>query len=530
MRSVHPTIHTDDCNPIAHMEPLEPRQLLASTVEALVPAGAAWRYVDNGSNQGTAWRQAAFDDAGWKSGAAQLGYGDGDEATPIGYAGGSSTKSITSYFRRAFDVADASAYSALSLRLMRDDGAVVYLNGQEVGRSNMPGGTVSYTTAASEAIGGSDESRYYTFALDPALLAAGRNTVAVEVHQAEPTSSDVSFDLALDATREQTPPSDDGSFSIVVMPDTQFYSESYPAIFTSQTQWIRDNAAAQNIVFVTHVGDVVENATSAIEWQRADTAMDELDGVVPYSVAVGNHDYEVANDRSKPAKFVQHFGSARYAGQDWYGGASAGQVNHYQIFDAGAWRFLHITVQWEATDADLAWAQGVVDAHPGLPVMMTTHTYLQADGTRATSASAGGNSGEAMWQEFVKRNPGVFMTNSGHFTGEARLTSKNDAGQDVHQLLVDFQGRTNGGNGYLRVMKFIPSANRIDVTTYSPYLDQYEIDVNSQFSLPLDFNARLGEPAAPTPPPMATRMPTREPMRPDDGVFSDTPIEPVWAA
>src|SRR5688500_9448184 len=83
----------------------------------------------------------------------------------------------------------------------------------------------------------------------------------------------------------------DGSFSIVVLPDTQVYAEKYPEIFNSQTQWIRDNAAAQHIAFVHGVGDVVEHASSATEWQRADAAYDKIHGVVPYSVTIGNHDY-----------------------------------------------------------------------------------------------------------------------------------------------------------------------------------------------------------------------------------------------
>jgi len=91
---------------------------------ALVPAGAVWKYLDNGSNQGTAWRAPVFDDSAWKSGPAQLGYGNGDEATVLGYGPDANNKYVTSYFRRTFNVANPAALASLTLRLLRDDGAV----------------------------------------------------------------------------------------------------------------------------------------------------------------------------------------------------------------------------------------------------------------------------------------------------------------------------------------------------------------------------------------------------------------------
>jgi hypothetical protein len=166
----------------------------------LVPAGAAWKYLDNGSDQGTAWRAAAFNDSGWKSGLAELGYGDGDEATIVGYGPNSSAKFITTYFRRAFSVTNPSAYGALTLRVLRDDGAVVYLNGTEVFRTNMPTGTVTAATRASTALGNADETTYVTASVNPGLLVAGTNVLAVEIHQANPTSSDISFNLELAAS------------------------------------------------------------------------------------------------------------------------------------------------------------------------------------------------------------------------------------------------------------------------------------------------------------------------------------------
>ena len=124
----------------------------ATAVDTLVATGSVWGYLDNGSDQGTAWRSPSFNDSGWAVGPAELGYGDSDEATVISYGGNSNSKYTTTYYRHTFSVADPSLYSSLTLDVLRDDGAIVYLNGTEVYRGNMPGGSVSYTTWASTAL------------------------------------------------------------------------------------------------------------------------------------------------------------------------------------------------------------------------------------------------------------------------------------------------------------------------------------------------------------------------------------------
>jgi hypothetical protein len=172
----------------------------------LINSGDTWKYLDNGSNQGTAWRATAFNDSAWKTGSSQLGYGDGDEATVVGYGSNASNKFVTTYFRRSFSVTNPASITSLQLQLLRDDGAVVYLNGQEIVRSNMPSSTVAYNTLASTAIGGADESAWYSYTVNPAMLVAGTNVIAVEIHQAAVDSSDISFDLKLTASTSSSTP------------------------------------------------------------------------------------------------------------------------------------------------------------------------------------------------------------------------------------------------------------------------------------------------------------------------------------
>src|SRR5690606_5585389 len=108
--------------------------ILASTNQTLIEEGSVWKYLDNGTNQGTAWRGLTYNDGAWPAGPAQLGYGDGDEVTEVGYGSDPGNKFPTTYFRHTFDVLDADAVVALSAELIRDDGYVAYLNGTEISR------------------------------------------------------------------------------------------------------------------------------------------------------------------------------------------------------------------------------------------------------------------------------------------------------------------------------------------------------------------------------------------------------------
>ncbi|MFE3453703.1 hypothetical protein ACFXJ8_32715 [Nonomuraea sp. NPDC059194] len=157
----------------------------------VVPAGATWRYDASGADLGTAWREEAFDDSAWQGGPAQLGFGDGDEATALPFG------RMTYYLRHTFSVADPAALTQATVDLVRDDGAIVYVNGVEVFRSNLPAGPVTASTPASATVGGTDESAWRTQPISPSLLHAGVNTIAVEVHQAAANSSDLSFDARL---------------------------------------------------------------------------------------------------------------------------------------------------------------------------------------------------------------------------------------------------------------------------------------------------------------------------------------------
>jgi len=176
------------------------------TEVALTASGSVWSYLDDGSDQGTAWQSLAFDDSGWATGPARLGYGEGTEATLIN-GGPSTNRFITYYFRRRINLADQSGITNLVVRLLRDDGGIVYLNGTEIFRSNMPEGPVDYLTwAASVVPNGPQELEFYSTNVNTGLWLAGENILAVEIHQANNTSGDLSFDLELLPNVPPTPP------------------------------------------------------------------------------------------------------------------------------------------------------------------------------------------------------------------------------------------------------------------------------------------------------------------------------------
>ncbi|MFN8444063.1 MAG: S8 family peptidase [Caldilineaceae bacterium] len=161
---------------------------------ALVPDASQWLYSTESSKVDSTWKDIHFDDSKWKLGQAELGYGDGDETTTI-KASNSGNDTTTAYFRRRFIASDATTFSGLTLSILKDDGIVIYLNNSEIYRGNMPSGTITASTAALVAIEGADETRWTHVDVPATALVNGENILAVEVHQAVTTTTDLSFDM-----------------------------------------------------------------------------------------------------------------------------------------------------------------------------------------------------------------------------------------------------------------------------------------------------------------------------------------------
>ena len=288
-------------------------------------------------------------------------------------------------------------------------------------------------------------------------------------------------------------------FTIVVLPDTQLYAQKHPAIFHKQTEWIAASAGRLNIRFVTHLGDVIQDneKEGGRQWNVASAAMARLDAVVPWGIVAGNHDLDRVNDESGKAEaYLKHFGPRRFEGKPWLAASSPNGLNTAQMFTAGGRKYLFLHLEIDAPDEAIAWAGNVLRLHPGVPTLLTTHVYLTRSGKNRERKSycrgASGNGAQVLWERFISNHPEIFIVLCGHWCVEAVLLPKNHAGSVTIEMIADYQNRPNGGNGWLRLLTFDHGKSQIRVRTYSPWLEKYETDADSQFIIPLDLSDRFG--------------------------------------
>jgi len=175
---------------------LRPSTLPARSVFEIGNA-TVWKYVDEGKEPDAAWRGLDFDDSQWKSGKGPIGYGRTGLGTEVGFGSDKAHKYITTWFRHTFDCPKLKPGERLALVYCVDDGAVFYLNGQEICRDNMPAGPLTADTLAPTAVGTADEGFYLRMPVPVAALRPGRNVLAVEVHQCSANSHDLFLDAAL---------------------------------------------------------------------------------------------------------------------------------------------------------------------------------------------------------------------------------------------------------------------------------------------------------------------------------------------
>jgi hypothetical protein len=289
-------------------------------------------------------------------------------------------------------------------------------------------------------------------------------------------------------------PAASSDFSLVVIPDTQNYASTFPLIFDAQTQWIVDERLARNIVYVAHLGDCVEggdNGGDDSEWQVVEGAISLIEDPVttglaegiPYGLAVGNHDQTPFGSAAGTTIFFnQFFGVSRFLGRSYYGGHyGSNNDNHVDFFSASGNDFIVIYMEYDnAPDAAvLAWADALLAANPNRRGIVVSHFLITQD---ADWSPQGEDTYEAL-----KGNPNLFLMLAGHRTAEAMRTDV-FAGNTVHTLLSNYQNLISGGNGWLRIMEFSPANDEIRIKTYSPWIEAFETDSNSQFVISYDLD------------------------------------------
>lgn len=217
--------------------------------QVLVQFGAQFKFYDQGEAP-VDWNQVLFNDASWSFGNAEFGYGDGDESTVVSYGSSSANKHITTYFRHSFQVMDPSVFTSLTANLLRDDGAVIYLNGNEVWRSNMPSGPIGFNTTSTGTVAWPFEDDWYAANFSATYLQQGNNVLAVEIHQDEPSSSDISFDFSLFGNQTE-------NITLVRGPYLQKANQSSIIL-----RWRTDNASDSKVRYGISPGNLNNIVTS----------------------------------------------------------------------------------------------------------------------------------------------------------------------------------------------------------------------------------------------------------------------------
>jgi predicted phosphodiesterase len=311
-------------------------------------------------------------------------------------------------------------------------------------------------------------------------------------------------------------------FTVVLFPDTQYYSLNTPDTYRRQTQWVADNRTAENIRFAIHLGDITHKNTPT-EWQRASAAHQILeDAHVRYSMLPGNHDYvrDHGNLRRNTDNYNSFFGPERFIGQDAYGGAYGGRNdNNVMFFENDDLRFMVVSLEFAATKDAICWADSVIARHPDRRVIVATHCYLDKDGNYqgdcATSYHTVGASGEELFDELVAKHSNIFMVVAGHVYGSSHTPRpRPHFGDVVHEMLVDYQNEdyvgprsptpaagTPNGNGWMRTLRFLPAENKIRARTFTVnswvakfnkgFYDPDPSDPDHAFELDYDMQAPL---------------------------------------
>ena len=354
-------------------------------------------------------------------------------------------------------------------------------------------------------------------------------------------------------------------FTFVVVPDTQNYviTETNSHIMAQQMNWILDQRDELNTVFAAGVGDIVSNHISTAQWNRASAHLAILDNAgLPNSVVPGNHDFDTATGAF--SLYNQYLPVSRYAAAGWnsptvsYGGymgqdqfgddpVDRQNMNNYSLFSASGMDFLVLSLELNAPDVTLDWAKRVLAAYPTRRAIVATHSFVNVNGDitqQIVRTDGGGNSGLDIWQKLIAPSCSIFLVVNGHFTdgerGEAKRTDSNACGRPVHSILTDYQGRPNGGDGWLRYYTFVPASNEIRAATYSPFLGGFESDADSSFVLPYDMTVPAELPVInQVTVPAGTVVETPLPQIPDGGAFewyvtvgdgTSTTRGPTWTA
>lgn len=285
------------------------------------------------------------------------------------------------------------------------------------------------------------------------------------------------------------------SFSVIVLPDTQYYSKYNPNILNQQIDWIKSKKYELNIKQVIHLGDIVDDVGSKRQWGVATKAFKELKGVVPLGIAPGNHDLYESGLANAHYNEIARDSVSRVSGTH-AGFITSNGKNNYHVFKSDGQEYLVVNIELCPDNNAIKHINNFLSNYKNTPTILATHAFLRGDGQRddesvcRENASAGMNAGQQIWSRIidVEDKNGIFLVLNGHYidtrTGGAQRVDEVQ-GRKVFQVLSNYQHLGEGGDGYLRTMTFKPQEREIQVKTFSPYLNEYATDKNNQFILKL---------------------------------------------
>lgn len=295
----------------------------------------------------------------------------------------------------------------------------------------------------------------------------------------------------------------EGSVTIAVLPDTQYYTKkqmssgkSFRDRFPAQTEWIAKRQDERNIAYVFHLGDITQDNTPE-QWQVARDAFDQIEDKVPYVVLPGNHDYGGREGGKASTRLNDYFSYEKTRQWPTFGGAfEPGKLdNTYHLFNIHDQKWIVVALEcWPRAEA-IEWADKAFAQHRDRKGILITHAYLSFDDTRIKFAenkrmqpgSMWQADGEAMWN-VVRKYPHMMFVITGHVAsgdGVGYLASEADHGNTVHQILVDYQARRGGGDAYMRLFEFLPDGKTVQIKSWSPYRKAYKTDYQNQFTVSL---------------------------------------------
>lgn len=266
-------------------------------------------------------------------------------------------------------------------------------------------------------------------------------------------------------------------YTFAIIPDSQYYvnetHDGKKGMFQSQVNWINGNVNSENIKLVAHLGDIVNTGGEAEEINSAHEIMSSLRGIQSIW-AIGNHDQDPRGNSTGISPYNANFLFHREPNRGLYSDVD----NNYLLFECGEEKFIALTLEYNFSSDALEWADDIIEEYSDRKAMVISHGLFADDGKSFS------DSGDQMYETF-KDNENVFLMLGGHINGE-HCRKDTYQGHVINSMLVDYQGNGHGGNGFMRLLKYYPEENKMEAKTYSPYLNRYETDSDSNYIIDLD--------------------------------------------